>query len=235
MAAAAISQKFPGVLCIKRKQDTILCRNLVPEEMASCIVPLHCLTGCDANSGFFGKGKLSVYDKVARSAEARELLSKSGNSLDIEEEAIEELFKFTRTVIYNDKMSKTMGTARAAKWKAMKKKSFIHLPPDVDSLRQHCLRANYLAYLINHPSLKDHPSPLGHGWELVSGRCRPVHHTRPALPAHLPEPEPREDSEENESNEDSHDEEDNWIPQQGDDSSSLESSDIESLDSLSDE
>ena len=130
-------------------------------------------------------------------------------------------------------MTKTMGTARTAKWKAMKKKSFIRLPPVVDSLRQHCLRANYLAYLINHPSLKDHPSPLGHGWELISGRCRPVHHTRPALPAHLPEP--REDSEENESNEDSHDEEDNWIPQQGDDSSSLESSDIESLDPLTDE
>ena len=40
--------------------------------MADCIVPLHCLTGCDANSGFYGKCKLSVYDKVAKSAEARE-------------------------------------------------------------------------------------------------------------------------------------------------------------------
>ena len=45
--AAAISQKLPGLLCIKRKQATILCHNLVP---ADCIVPLHCLTGCDANS-----------------------------------------------------------------------------------------------------------------------------------------------------------------------------------------
>ena len=43
--AAAISQKLPGLLCIKRKQATILCHNLVPEEMADCIVPLHCLTG----------------------------------------------------------------------------------------------------------------------------------------------------------------------------------------------
>ena len=49
VAAAAISQKLPGLLCIKRKQATILCHNLVPEEMADCIVPLHCLTGCDAN------------------------------------------------------------------------------------------------------------------------------------------------------------------------------------------
>ena len=97
MAAAAISQKLPGLLCIKRKQATILCHNLVPEEMADCIVPLHCLTGCDANSS-----------RV--------------NSLDIEEEAIEELFELTR-------LSRTMGTAQAAKWKAMKKKSFIRLPP----------------------------------------------------------------------------------------------------------
>ena len=67
VAAAALSQKLPGLLCIKRKQATILCHNLVPEEMADCIVPLHCLTGCDAN------------------------LSRV-NSLDIEEEAIEELF-----------------------------------------------------------------------------------------------------------------------------------------------
>ena len=32
--AAAISQKLPGLLCIKRKQATILCHNLVPGEMA---------------------------------------------------------------------------------------------------------------------------------------------------------------------------------------------------------
>ena len=30
VAAAAISQKLPGLLCIKRKQETILCRSLVP-------------------------------------------------------------------------------------------------------------------------------------------------------------------------------------------------------------
>ena len=38
VAATAISQKLPCLLCIKRKQTTILCRNLVPEEMADCIV-----------------------------------------------------------------------------------------------------------------------------------------------------------------------------------------------------
>ena len=95
-----------------------------------------------------------------------------------------------------------MADARAAKWKTMKTKSFIRLPPDADSLHQHCLRANNLAYLALHPELKHHPSPLGHGWELVGGRCRPVRHTRPALPTHLPAPGPAEEDEDVESGDD---------------------------------
>ena len=134
--------------------------SLVTEEMADCIVQLHCITGCDANSGFFGKGKSSLYSKVAKSALARQQLSRFGESLELEEEVLEELFQFTRLLVYGDKKS---AEARATKWKQMKNKSFIRLPPDADSLHQHCLRANYLAYLVRHPSLKHHPSPLGHG------------------------------------------------------------------------
>ena len=47
---------------------------------------------------------------------------------------------------------------------------------------------------MRHPSLKNHPSPSGHGRELVNGRCRPVRHTRPALPMHLPAPRPAEET-----------------------------------------
>ena len=124
-----------------------------------------------------------------------------GDSLDIVEGVVEDLFKFTRHVIYGDNKSSSIAEARSTKWKKMKNKSFIRLPPDGDSLHQHCLRANYLAYLVRHPALKHTPSPLGHGWELVDGRCRPVHHTRPALPTHLPVPG-QADSEEDESEDD---------------------------------
>ena len=113
--------------------------------MADCIVQLHCFTGCDANSGIYGKSKSSVYDKVAKSPVARRQLSHCGDTLDLGEKVEEELFKFTRHVIYGDKNSRTMAEARAAKWKTMKSKSFIRLPPDPDSLHQHCLCANYLA------------------------------------------------------------------------------------------
>ena len=149
----------------------VVCSDLVTDEMADCIVQLHCMTGCDANSGFYGKGKKSVYDRVAQKPVARQQLSQCGDSLDLEEEVLQELFKFTRHVIYGDRKSSTMAEARAVKWKSMKNKSFIRLPPDEDSLHQHCLGANYLAYLVRHPSLKHHPMPIGHGWELVDGRC----------------------------------------------------------------
>ena len=122
VAAAAISQQLPGMLCIKRKKETVLCRGLVSEEMADCIVQLHCITGCDANYRFYGKGKSSVYDKVMKSPVAQRQLLQCGYSLDIEEEMVEELFKFTR---HGDMKSRTMAAARATKWKKMKKKSFV--------------------------------------------------------------------------------------------------------------
>ena len=143
-----------------------------------------------------------MYDMVAKNAVAWQLLSKCGDSLDLEEEVVEKLFKFIRHVTYGDKKSTTMAETRATKWKGMKNKSFIRLPPDANSLRQHCLRANYLANLVRHPDLKSHPLPLGHGWEQVGGRCRPVRYTCPGLPTHLPALGPgkrsKEDGEESE-------------------------------------
>jgi hypothetical protein len=51
------------------------------------------------------------------------------------------------------------------------------------------------------PTLKHHHSPLGHGWDLVDGRCRPIRHTQSALPIHLRAPG-QADGEEDESEED---------------------------------
>ena len=91
---------------------------------------LHCFSGCDANSGFYGKGKSSACDKVAKSSVERQQLSRCGDSLDLVKEVEQEFFAFTRQVIYGDKKSSTMAEAHATKWKTMKKKSFIRLPPD---------------------------------------------------------------------------------------------------------
>jgi len=114
--------------------------------MAGCIVLLH----CDANSGFYGKGKKVVFDQVAKNPVARRQLSWCGESHDLEEQVVEQLFEFTGHVIYGDNKSSTIAEAHAAKWKRMKNKLLICLRPDTESLRQHCLCANYLAYIMCH-------------------------------------------------------------------------------------
>jgi len=96
------------------------------------------MTGCDANSGFYGKGIKLVYDRVAKSPEAHRQLSRCGNSIDIEEDVLQDLLQFTREVIYGNKKSSTMAEARSFKWKTLKNKAFILLLPDEESLRQHC-------------------------------------------------------------------------------------------------
>ena len=85
IAAPYISHQLAGMLCIKRKQETILCHSLVSKDMARCIIQLHYITGCDANSSFYGKGKSLVYDKVTRSVAAQHTLLKCGDSLDFDE------------------------------------------------------------------------------------------------------------------------------------------------------
>ena len=42
VVAVHISQQLPGMLCINRKQETVFCCGLVTDEMADCIVQLHC-------------------------------------------------------------------------------------------------------------------------------------------------------------------------------------------------
>ena len=218
VAAAVISHQQPGVLCIKKKHDLISCNQLVPVEMSVCLVQFHCFTGCDGNSGFYGKGKKSLYQLVEKSPVAKRLLMHCGDSLNMAEDVIEDLFQFTRHIIYGDNKSTTMAESHAAKWKQMKNKTFLRLPPDADSLRQHCLRANYLSYLMRHPSLKNHPSPIGHGWQLVDGHCRPVHHRNIALPRHLTMPGAAEEN---------NDTDDESELERGEDGSSDESDNVE--------
>ena len=67
----------------------------------------------------------------------------------------------------------------------MKKKSTARLPPDEISLNQQLERTNFISYCQLHFDLLEHPSPIGHGWEIINGICKPVRHSRPALPPTL--------------------------------------------------
>ena len=57
----------------------------------------------------------------------------------------------------------------------------MRLPPDTSSLRLHLERANYLAYIQKQFMLKTHQSPIGHGWRVVDGLCKPEKSSAAAL------------------------------------------------------
>jgi hypothetical protein len=152
------------------------------EEIAKCLIQFHVMTGSDAKSCFYGHGKTTLYDKMAKSSEARKKLSKCRESLPLQDDILNELISYVIRFVYSDSRSSSLNSARAVKWKGQKKKSLMRIPPDFDSLKQHIMCANYLAYIQCHHELKVHPSPIGHGWELVNGSCKPVRHTQPCLP-----------------------------------------------------
>ena len=182
MAAANISHQYPADLFIKRGAGFLNCKTLVDYPMIDCIIPFHTMTGCDATSGFYGKGKAKLFDKVRKSDRAKEQLEHLGEDEILAEECTQELLQFTREIVYSDFNSATMAEARAKKWRSQKKKSLCRLPPDEDALRQQLARANYIAYLLRNPQFKDHPTPIGNGWGLSNGLCRPLRYKNPALP-----------------------------------------------------
>ena len=57
--AVAIACDISGIICIKKKNQLLFCRGMCPDEdIAKCLIPFHVMTGCDANSCFYGHGKL---------------------------------------------------------------------------------------------------------------------------------------------------------------------------------
>ena len=159
---------------MKRKHRLIDAKRLCTEEMSQSIIPIHVISGCDHNSGFFGASKLLIAGRLEKSNEANKLLATCGAQLPTPQNVISDLEQFVIRYVYGNTKSKTSGEARAAKWRAQKKKSTMRLMLDLDSLYQHLLRANYLAYLLKHYQLQSHPSPIGHGW--------PVSYTHLTLP-----------------------------------------------------
>ena len=117
-----------------------------------------------------------------------------GKNLELTDDVKADMKTFVVSVVYGESADDTCGQARASKWHKLKKKGTIRLPPDEDSLDLHIQRTNYISYCQKNFFLQEHPSPIGHGWELVNGKCRPIRHTRPPLPRQLSLPGSLSDS-----------------------------------------
>ena len=89
--AAYVSQKVPGELLIKRKNNLVNAKTLFSPQMSEVIIALYDMTGCDQNCGFYGRGKATIIEKVSSASEARELLRECGDQLPIPDHVLENL------------------------------------------------------------------------------------------------------------------------------------------------
>lgn len=180
--AAYISYMIPGELMIKRQHALINSRNMLVQEVAKIIIPLHLITGSDHTSAFYGYGKKRMLQKAMDNPDAKELLHNVGHSLELPNVVKDNMKAFVISMMYGQDEDMTCGQARAAKWHSLKNKVTMRLPPDDDSLNHHVERVNFITYCQVHFDLVEHPSPIGHGWQVLNGKCRPVRHSLPPLP-----------------------------------------------------
>lgn len=117
--------------------------------------------------------------------ETRELLSNVGKGLEVLDDVRADTKAFVLSKIYAECIGVTCGRARAFNWHKLKKKGTIRLLPDDDTLDQHVKRTNYITHCQIHYDCLEHPSPIGHGREILNGKYRPVRHTLPSLPQPL--------------------------------------------------
>ena len=85
------------------------------QNVAKCLIPFHVMTGCDSNSCFYGHGKLSLFERMAKSAEARSLLLKCGESLQLSDDALNDLKIYVMRYVYGDVRSSSLDLLRAEK------------------------------------------------------------------------------------------------------------------------
>lgn len=183
--ASYVAQNVPGNLFIKHNRSFVMCSAMLPPEVAKVIIAAHAISGSDHTSGFYGHGKKSIMKVIVSDEEARDLLENVGFTPDLPIHVAEEMESFVLTKMYGGKPGSTCAQVRADKWRKQKRKSTVTLPPDQDSLWHHLERTNYIVFCQRHYEDREHPSPLGHGWEIINGRCRPIRYTKLPLPTHV--------------------------------------------------
>ena len=77
---AYVAQRTPGMLCLKRKHQLIDARRLCSQGMSESIIPLHVLTECDHNSGFYGASKKIDWRSLKKHANCYQHVVRSSQS-----------------------------------------------------------------------------------------------------------------------------------------------------------
>ena len=103
MQAAYVAHDLPGYLLIKNKNTLFKCTDLVSSNIANVLIPVRVITGCDHTSGFYGRGKKSVFEKLQKDQEAQHLLQKVGDCLELSDDVRDDMRRFVILKIYGER------------------------------------------------------------------------------------------------------------------------------------
>ena len=151
----------------KRVLNLTNVHNYLGAEVSDALIGLHCFTGCDSVSAFYGKGKSKAIKLMMGDSDVQKVFKQIGSSFEVSEEVIKAIERFV-CKLYDQDCS-LVNMARYNMF-LMVTKTEAAMPPTSDSLQQHIFRANYQAAIHTRcfEQVQDIPSPHGHGWKIVN-------------------------------------------------------------------
>ena len=102
------------------------CTVLISSNIANVLVPFHVINGYNHTSGFYGRGKISIFEKLQKNQEVQHLLQKFRESLKFSDDVRDDVRRFVLLIICRGKET-NYTEAKAAKIRKMKKKSLVRL------------------------------------------------------------------------------------------------------------
>ena len=102
------------------------CTVLISSNIANVLVPFHVTNGYNHTSGFYGRGKISIFEKLQKHQEEQHLLQKFRESLKFSDDVRDDLRRFVLLKISGGKET-NYTEAKGAKIRKMKKKSLVRL------------------------------------------------------------------------------------------------------------
>ena len=106
----------------------------IGNDVSKALIGLHCLTGCDSVSAFYGKGKKRALNILLKDNELCPAFKDLGERFDIDPDVVISLKKFV-CKLYGQKDVETVNEARYNMFR-LARKSEIAMPPNQDSLTQ---------------------------------------------------------------------------------------------------
>ena len=102
------------------------CTVLISSNIANVLVPFHVTNGYNHTSGFYGRGKISIFEKLQKHQEEQHLLQKFRESLKFSDDVRDDLRRFVLLKISGGKET-NYTEAKGEKIRKMKKKSLVRL------------------------------------------------------------------------------------------------------------